>query len=645
MPERFRFQDTRVGLWTLLRRDATTPRQVTRNLSVVGRLGPGHSVEQAHAALETGLRQAEETFPDGEQGWQVRVVPFVGADFHLSGVAPGFSLLFAAAVLSLLIACMNIATVMAARWTARQKETAVRLALGAGRFRLLRQFLSESVLLSALGGLAAVAFTYAGVRALLAAAPPDARFYDFAIDARVLGFTAALTLLTGLLSGLAPALLDTKLNLCDELKQGQLHSAAKGVRQRLRTLLVVSEIAVTTVLLVVTGGLVEGYRDLHHSRLDFDAHNLLVFGLDLDPEKYTDSGPEDSEGATPTISPRALDFQEQVAANLAGSPAISNIEVALAAPPFDAYRRRPVFRQSPAGAPATEPLESGFNAVGPAFFEVLGVPMVRGRGFTKQDGREAPAVAIVNNAFARRYWPQSDPLGAYVWLGPASEAEPRQIVGIVADYTNRGMLEPPAPAIYVPHRQQPISAQSGQQPASLRVEFVARLTADSASASEIVRREVARLDSFQAVGRIATVEQMIAQGADEVMLGIGLQAPLVGFAFLLTAVGIYGVLAFAVHRRTHEFGIRMALGADGGQVRRVVLKQGLRMATIGLLVGVPLALASVQVLGKITAVMRSAGWEVFGVTAGLVLVVTAAASYMPAQRATRVDPMKALRAE
>lgn len=655
MPERFYFQGPRIAMWTPLRRervDRPGPHQIERSLQVVGKLATGGSAERLLAGLELGLRQVEKQFPAAEQGGQVIVVPFVGADFHLSGIAPGFWLLFGAVLLSLLIACMNIATVMAARWTAQQKETAVRLALGAGRLRLLRQFLTESVLLSSLGGLAAVLFTYGGLRALLAIAPPDARFFDFAIDGTILGFTAALTLATGLLSGLAPALVDTKLDLCEELKLGQVRSVTKGVRQRLRTVLVVAEVAVTTVLLILTGGLVQSYRELDHRRLDFDARNLLLFQINLDAAKYTEktaraetAGAGDAGGATLAVSPRAFGFYDQVLANLRGVPGISAAAVSLRPPPFDALGGTPVFREPPVEGSRGEPLDAGFNAVSPGFFETLGVAIVRGRGFSLQDNSDAPAVAMVNAAFARRYFPQSDPLAAQLWLDRPVEAGPRQIVGIVADYTNRGVLQPPAPAIYVPLRQQSLRAQAGQQPGPLRVEFVTRTSRNVAELGDLIRREVARLDPFQAVGRITTVEQMIAQGAEEVLVGIGLQAPLVGFAFLLTTIGIYGVLAFAVHRRTHEFGIRMALGADGRQVRRVVVRHGLRMAFVGLLVGIPVSLACIRVLGSVTAVMRSTRWEVLGLTMGLVLAVTAAASYFPARRATRVDPMKALRAE
>ena len=578
MPRRFWFSSPGTGLWTPLQPSESDQSVSDRSLQAVARLRPNISDEGLHTRLAFSLRQMEDQLPESEQGWGVRIVPLVGV--HLFGLqaAPGLFLLIGAVCLALLVACINVANIMVARWTARQKETAIRATLGAGRLRLIRQFLTESLLLALVGGLLGLAVTSAGVEVMLSFAPLEAQFFDFRIDGRILGLTAAITLLTAVFAGLLPAVFDTRPNLHEELKQGTVHSVTQSPRQRLRRVLVVSEVAVTIILIVVIGAMVRSYQQLDATETDFNSENLLTFRLPLNQDQFTDQAPGNGvDGISTLLNPRVFAFQQELLDRIERLPGVSSVAITLLPPPYDALRRRSFFTVNPAGVEAAERLEAGFNAISPAFFETLGIPLRRGRYFTIHDDRQAPKVALVNEAMARRQWPNRDPVGEYLWGDADLGNEPLRIVGVIRDYTNSGVLRDPEPAVYIPHFQQPLRYAGGQPAVPLEVNFVVRTLSDPTQLANALRREVAEIDPEQAISQVGTVDRLMDQAAEEVILGVYAISPLVGFALLLTAVGVYGVLSFSIARRTHEIGIRMALGADRRKVIEMVSVQSLRL--------------------------------------------------------------------
>jgi len=623
LPERFEFLDPSVEIWRPLAFDTgpegVRSRRSRRNLLVVARLAPGVSTEEANASMASlGERLAAE-YPDANRGYQTEVLNLrenvpSSQDRQLLGLIQG------ALVFVLLIACANVANLLLARTQSRVTEMAVRSSLGAGRGRLARQLAVEALVAAGLGGVLGL-----GGGALVTRAMADAfaaripRFWLPTIDLRVVLFTAGATVFAGLLVGLLPAIQIARLKVQTALKEGGRSASLGGRRRLLTKALVVAEIALALVLLGGGSVLIRSFLDIQHKDPGFDTEGLAAFQVTLPEAKY------DSPGARAT----ALD---QIVQRVAELPGVVGAAAATARP------RTPVLPTEPytvTGEPTPEGQaapSTGVLAASPEFFATVGIDLLEGRGFEATDAPGAAQVALVNASFAARHWPGDDPLGRQITV----RGEPRRIVGVVANVIHGVFFErEQQPAVYLPLAQ--------QAPGGAVVTF--RVDGDPASLANPVREAVTAFEP----GLVATQVQTLDEFTEQFFVGMRVITSILGgfgaLALLLAALGTYGVLSYSVVQRTHEIGVRMALGAKGGEVRRMVTRQGLVLAALGITLGVPGVIGVTRVIGSAMSNMAEVEpMTVLGVAVALA-VVTVLASWMPARRAAAVDPLIALRGE
>ena len=592
-----------------------------RYVSVVARLKPGVTAAGAQAQLDTINQRLAQTYVETNSGWTVKVMNL--QERLVGSLRLSLLVLLCAVAFVLLIACANVANLLLARATARQKEIAVRTALGASRWRVIRQLLTESVLLSLVGGGFGLLLGLWLTKLLIAVSPANTpRFDEIKPDARVFIFTLALTIITGLVFGLAPALQASRLSLTDGLKEG-LRSAAGGSRSnRLRSLLMVSEIALSFILLVGAGLLIKSFIRLREVSPGFNSNNVLVMRLSLPPGKYAQG------------EPRAQIFR-QATERLKALPGVQSAGAVLSLPlggdTFNVWRA--YIRE---GRPATpeESDNAAYLAATPDYFRTLQIPLLAGRAFNDQDTEKTTKVVIVNETMARRLWPGASPLGKRITIW-RDEKFPREIVGVVGE-TKSSLDSDTGQQMYVPYAQ---DATWGS------LSFVIRTSGDPAATSAAVRSEIRSLDKGLPVWSARTMNDVLMTSVAPRRTPMLLLSAFAAVALLLATIGIYGVTAYYVTQRTQEIGIRMALGAQIGDVLKLVLQSGMALALIGVGAGLVGALL-------LTRLMKSL---LFGVTAtdavtlvsvALCLLITALlACYIPARRATKVDPLVALRYE
>ncbi len=604
-----------------------------RGSFLIGRLKAGVTVEQAQANLNLRARQLFEAYPDnwtslkGEPRVitvlperQTRVLPMIR-----EAVWAFLVLLQVVVGLVLLIACANVASLLLARATARRREIAVRLSLGASRWRLVRQLLTESVLLALLAGGAALLLALWATQALMAFQPPlpVTLALDLSLDAPVLLFTLLLALATGVLFGLAPALQASRFNLLGALKEeGSLTGG--WPRSRLRNLLVIAQVALSLLLLMGSGLLLRSLANAEAIDPGFEPEGVLLASVDLQLQGYGES-----EG-------RAL--FERLQARLESLPQVESASVATILPLGLAAGRRGIRIQGYERAPG-EGMEVHFNVVGPHYFETMRIPLVRGRWFTPQDTQGAPGVVIVNEAFARRYWPGQDPLGKRISMG-VTEQDGRQVyplavVGVAQDGKYVTLGEDARPFVFYPHRQ------NYEADATVLV----RTGGDPAAFSETLRQEIRALDPRLPVYDVRTLESHMSFALVPVRLAATLLGVFGLLALTLCCVGLYGTLSFAVSQRTREIGVRIALGARSRDVLRLVLAQGLVLTLVGMGIGLSAAAGASRFLTFLLYGISPLDPFTFLVISMLLLMVALLACYVPARRALRVDPMAALRYE
>ena len=597
-------------------------------LFAFGRLKDGVTTEGASANIKTIFARLEQAYPDDNKGRGAGAVPLLDARLNPNGQggAPVVRLsmiLMTIVGIVLLIACANIANLLLARASRRRREIAVRLALGAGRARLVRQLLTESVLLSTIGAAVGLALAYWLLDILRAADLPLPVPVDdtLTIDRQVLAFTALLAVATGLLFGLAPAVQASSPDVVPVLKN-ELVPTGTGSRGALpvfslRQALVVSQVAASLIALVAAGLFVRSLRDAQSIDTGFETTGVLVMNFNLGREGYT---PE-----------RGQLFYQQVVERVAGLPGVAHAAVAQNAP-LGGGLLRSVF---PEGLDTTtrDRILVQVNAVSPGYLETIGVPILRGRDFISADGPDSPRVVIVNERMAQQFWPGEDAIGKRFRF-PGEEFT--TIVGIARDAKYNGVAEDPIPFIYEALRQRYTPA------AALHV----RAQADAAGLAPAVRREVLALDPTLSVFNIRTLEDQVFDSLQPLRVNVVLLTTFGVLALSLAAIGLYGVANYSVAQRTREIGVRMALGAQPAAVLRLVLGQGLALVALGLALGLGLAYAGSFVIppALLPNVSARDPWTFAG-TAAVLAVVAFAASYVPARRATRIDPLIALRTE
>ena len=606
-------------LSTPLTIDPPNENRLNHVLFVAGRLRPGVPLRQAQAEMDGIAAGVGNQYPE-VRDWGINLISFFDT-FVSAQLKNGLLMLLAAVGFVLLIACANLANLLLARAAARQQELATRTALGAGRSRLLRQLLVESVLLSAAGGAAGLLGAYWAVSAINGALPPNTLpVPEIHMDPGVLLFAVGLTLATGLLFGIVPAWRMSKTDLNDVLKQAGRGESGR-MRAGLRTSLATAEIALATILLIGAGLLIRSLDNLQRARLGFDARGVITFQLAPPVTKY------------PVMTGRAGQLYRELLESLDALPGVSGAAVSSGLP-FGAgnYTQSPWMTSDSSIVSPDTSTQIDWRLVSPGYFGAMGIPLLRGREFTDADGPDAPLVAIVSQAAAKRLWGDDDPLGRT--LHRPTNALQFTVVGVAGDVRSAA-LNQEAPSLYfpLPWRAFPLA------------DVAVRTAGDPEALLPAIRRKVHDLDAELALANVRTMDQWIANSAAQPRLNAVLLGVFAAAALLIAAIGIYGVLAYSVTQRTREIGVRMALGATPQGVMRLVVGQGLAVVSIGLGLGLFGGLA----LGRAVSSL------VYGVTvrdpvtfAGVSIVLGAvalAACVLPARRASRVDPIAALRCE
>jgi predicted permease len=624
LPESFQFALRPNDLWVPYQ---PTENQRTRRFmhgtNLIGRLKPGVDATQAQAELNVIAGRIEKEYNDSHAGTTMRLVPL--QEEIVGNVKPILLVLLAAVGFVLLIACANVASLLLTRSLARQKEVAIRAALGASRWRVIRQLLTESIVLSLLGGAAGLLIAYWGVPALVSALPQSQLIAmpflkTLSINGGILAFSFALSLLTGLVFGLAPALQSSRLDLNEVLKEGGRTMAA-GASQRLRSAMVVTEIALAVVLLVGAGLMMKSLLRLLQTNVGFKTDHLLTVMFVL-PSKYS----EDNQFIN-----ASQQLQERVRA-LPGVSSTGTVDIL----PVNAGNTTRFFVD---GDPVPEPgkeIEANMRIVSDDYFRTLGVPLLGGRTFDDRDAPGKQGVVIIGKTIADRLFAGRDPVGRKLRYS-AIQADGDLIVGVVGDVKITGLDQAVKPVLYYPFRQS----------ASPFMSLVVRTDGDPTALSNSIRNEIRSLEPDTAILAINSMDQMIAQTPASFMrrfpaLLISIFAIV---ALLLASIGIYGVVSYSVSQQTHHIGVRMALGARPADILRMVLKQGLLLAVLGVGIGIGSAFGLMRLLRTLLFEVSANDATTFGLVAGALFCVALLACYLPARRATKIDPLVALHYE
>jgi putative ABC transport system permease protein len=632
MPREFRdvFNRT-VELWTpiVFQPDELADDQRTRErLNLVARLRLGAPLEQATAEVHTLGEQLKRDYPDTyAPDWTLLTTPL--ARRTTGPVRPALLVLLGAVGFVLLIACANVANLLLARAAARSKEIAVRTALGASRERLVRQLLTESLLLALAGGVLGLALAFWGVRSVAALNPGNLpRADEIGVDAPVMLFTLAVSLLTGLLFGLVPALHASSVDLHGMLKEGGRGTAGDRGGQGLRRVLVVAEVALALTLLTGAGLLVKSFARLQGVDPGFDPNHVLTFNLALPPARY----PSDTQQVA---------FFDQVLPALAGLPGVRSAG-STSVVPFGGNWTTASFEVEGYQQPKDQPSPWGdMRIVSPGFFQVLRIPLRQGRAFTEQDRIGGRLVAVVDEELARRYWPGADPIGKRITYGAppgvadTSAREWIEVVGVVGHTKHEGLDAENRVQVYLPYTQRGMPFLTA----------VLRTTGDPSGYVPAARRAIQAIDPDLPIANPRTMDELIAQSVGQRRLSMLLLSVFSGIALVLASIGIYGLMSYSVAQRSRELGVRIALGAGRSDVLRLVLRQGMRLAGMGIVVGVAAAFALTRVIASQLYGVTATDPTTFLAVAALLGLTALAANLVPALRATRVDPAVILRDE
>jgi putative ABC transport system permease protein len=606
--------------------DATKAIRTDRLLEAIARLRPGVSVRDAQAEMFTIAGRLQQQFPDAEKGWSVRVVPMT---VWVSGELAGeyCRMLIGAAILVLLIACANVANLLFARSASRIREMAVRQALGASRVRVIRQLLTESLLLATVGACLGLLLGLWGIDAIRHYMPPEVeRFLPYwrhvRLETDVFWYSVAVAFMAGIVSGLAPAFQSSRFDVYEDLKEGGRSSSAGQSRQRLRSIFVVAEVSLSLILLVGAGLMTKGVRALLTVNPNLNPASALTMRVNLPDSKY--HTPQQVAG----FYDRALD-------GLKSLPGVQSAIVAASVPSSGEQDGENISIQAHQKQPGEDDTVN-INPVSPNYFHGMNIPLRQGRLLSASDGPDQPLVAVISQDFATRFFGRENPLGKFIKVRAEDSKSPwSQVVGVVGDVHYEPYDREEMPTVYLSYQQSPTAL----------VFLVIRTDTDPASYAAAARSQITHIDPEQPVFDLIPLQKVI----DNHLLGLAYVAAMMVamgvIALLLASIGVYGVMAYAVTERTHEIGVRLALGAQPRDVLQLVLLRGLILTFVGLLIGLPIAFGVAQLLSSIIYGVSAADLVTFGGIGALMCVITFLACYIPARRATQVDPMIALRYE
>ncbi len=623
MPATFRFGGN-PDLWTP---SAFTAQEAQSHgshyISVVGQLRPGATVDQARAEMIAIAGRLAAQYPGTNTGWSVKLMPLL--EFIVRDIKPALLVLLVAVAFVLLIACANVANLLLARANERQKEIAVRAALGAGRARIVRQLLTESVLLSAAGGAAGLLLAKLGEYLLLKLAPEDLpRMSDVSLDGRALAFTAAITLLTGLVFGLVPSLQSSRPNLNETLKDAGRGSTEGGRRQLVRSALVTLEVASALALLVGAGLLIKSFWRLQKVAPGFNPDNALTLSVTLPRSKY----PEENQRVA---------FFRQLLEKVSALPGVQAAGASHSMPLGGDY----VLAFKIQGRPPLPPgagQSTNFYSVSADYFKTMGIPLLRGRLLTERDAKDSPHVAVINETMAKNLFPDENPVGKRITFDTGDDnpnPDWYEIVGVVGDVKQYGLDQATPLQTYEPYTQQTFSYMT----------LVARTTGAPANLTAAIRNAVLQIDKEQPIADVRTLDRILSTSIAQQRFSMLLLGVFAAVAMLLAAVGIYGVLSYSVTQRIHEIGIRMALGAGRHDVLRLLIGHGMLLTLIGVAAGLAAAFALTRLMSTLLFDVSATDPITFGLIALLLVTVALLACWIPARRATKVDPLVALRRE
>ena len=617
MPPNLNFPNGDVELWRAMQLEPPT-RRGPYFLTGVARLKPGVPIEQARANAKTMMTSSFEV----GKNFNFNILSV--NDYIVGDVRPALVALLVAVTLVLLIAAVNVANLTLVRAASRVKEISIRTALGASRGRIVRRLLTESLLLAIAGGTLGTLCALWGISLLVKLAPENLpRLDQIRIDGFVLGWTALVSLLTGVAFGLAPAWQSSRLNLNEALRDGGRSTTESPGKRRWRNLFVITELALAVMLLTGAGLLIKSLWRLQQVDLGINPERVLTMQLALRGERYAKQ-------------PQVRDFYSHLIEQTRSLPGVRAAAVSNSLPPDDNEFSSGFTIQGRSASANKEPRIAYFTKVSPEYFQALGIALRGGRFFTNADSADAPQVALINETFQRRFFIGEDPIGKRLNLGSDKEPDWYQIVGVAGDVKYNGVADDVQPAIYLAAQQAPMWGLS----LVIKTEF-----ADPLSLTTAVRNEIRKLDPQLPVTRVSTMEQRSSSAIAQPRFRTMLIAMFAGLALILACIGIYGVISYSVTQRTHEIGIRMALGARKGDVLGMVIKQSLVLAVTGVALGLMASFALTKLMRGLLYGVKATDPATFVTTALLLAVTALLASYIPARRATKVDPLVALRYE
>jgi putative ABC transport system permease protein len=633
LPRDFEFLSSEIGIWIPLRLGDESHRikRTERYLQVIARLRPGVTLERAQADMNGIALDLARQYPDANASTGVRLVPL---HRHLvRNLSDTLLLVLGASSFVLLIACANVTNLLLARASARQKEMAIRATLGAGRWRVMRQLLTESALLFLVSGAIAVLLAWWSLDLLIALWPRSSGALSFAVsrlqsggvDLRVLLFTSLVSLTTGIVFGLAPAWQTARISLNQSVKEGGRSSIAGLAGRRVRQTLVVSEIAVALALLIGAGLLINSLWRLYNVNPGFNPEHVVTMQI-ASPGVASNEGKENQ----PAV------FFREIKSRVEAVPGVQSASVVNTTPlAGEGSLTRFTIENRPPASPADVPIVS-YRVLGPGYFRVMDIRLLQGRDFIEADGPDSTAVVIINEALARRFWPNESPIGQRIRRGGLDGFGPwYMILGVVSNARTFGIDSDPRPEIFIPHAQFRLPQMT----------LVARTAGDPSQHVNAIRAQIRAVNRNIPITGVQTMEQLLSRSVAARRFTMALLSVFAGLALILAAVGIFGVMSYAVTERTREIGIRMALGARAGDVVKVIVRQGMRLALIGIVLGLAASFALAPLMQSLLFGVSPTDPVTFIVLAFLLAAVALAACHLPARRAAKVDPMVTLRYE